>query len=306
MRVQMDWDKLKTFHAAAEQLSLTAAATRLGVSQSAVSRQIASLEHGLSVTLFHRHARGLVLTDAGVTLLEATRDMAASAALAESMLKDTRDRPQGELRVTAPVALGALWLVPRLGRFQATYPEVRLHLLLDDREYDLGRLEAECALRLGGATHPDLVQRKILEVEASLYASLAYLEQAGTPPAPAALDDHRIIAYGAPEDSPMQDLDWAMRAGRDGAAPRPCTLRVNNVYGMLKAVEAGLGIGSLPDYMARTAAGLVRLFPDHAGTRFDVFFVYPAELRNSQRVAAFRRFLLDETAHQPPETASRA
>lgn len=292
----MDWDKLKTFHAAAELLSLTAAADRLGISQSAVSRQIAALEHSLGMALFQRHARGLVLTDAGATLHGATREMSTSAAIVESVLKDAQSRPQGELRVTAPVALGALWLAPRLHRFQDAYPDVRLNLLLDDREYDLGKLEAECALRLWSATNPDLVQRKILQVRTSLYAARAYLERTGVPLEPRDLDGHRIIAYGAPEDSPMQDLDWAMRAGRDGEAPRQPSLKINNVYGMLKAVEAGLGVGSLPDYMAQTAATLVRLFPDHAGPSFDVYFLYPSELRKSQRIAAFRAFLLEETA----------
>ena len=130
----MDWDKLKSFHAAAEAGSLTAAGERLGISQSAVSRQIAALEEHLGVSLFQRHARGLVLTDAGHTLHRSTADMAAAAAAANSALQDQQDTPQGELVVTAPVAFGSTWLVPRLGKFMETYPDLHLDLRLDDRE----------------------------------------------------------------------------------------------------------------------------------------------------------------------------
>eukprot|EP01038_Epipyxis_sp_PR26KG_P016882 gene16882-23154_t len=128
----MDWDKLKTFHAAADTGSLTAAAEKVGLSQSAVSRQIAALEDGLGVPLFHRHARGLILTGPGKVLQQSTGQMATIAAVAESNLKDARDRPQGELIVTAPIGIGATWLAPRLGGFMDAYPDVSLRLLLDD------------------------------------------------------------------------------------------------------------------------------------------------------------------------------
>src|SRR5262245_55356560 len=177
----MDWDKLKTFHQAAETGSLTAAAEKLGVSQSAVSRQIAALEQGMGVPLFQRHARGLLLTGPGMALREFTREMANAAMIAESTLKDAREKVMGDLRVTAPVAFGSTWLAPRLVHFADAYPETRVQLLLDDRELDLLKLEAECAVRLWAATHADLIQRKVLEVNVSLYASNAYLARHGEP-----------------------------------------------------------------------------------------------------------------------------
>jgi DNA-binding transcriptional LysR family regulator len=175
----MDWDKLKTFHFAAETGSLTAAAEKLGVSQSSVSRQIAALESGMGVPLFQRHARGLLLTGPGMALREFTREMANAAIIAESTLKDAREKVIGDLKVTAPVAFGSTWLAPRLVHFADVYPETRLQILLDDREYDLLKLEAECAIRLWAATHADLIQRKLLEVHVSLYASPSYLAQHG-------------------------------------------------------------------------------------------------------------------------------
>ena len=236
----MDWDKLKTFHFAAETGSLTAAAEKLGVSQSSVSRQIAALENDMGVPLFQRHARGLLLTGPGMALREFTREMAGAAVIAESTLKDAREKVIGDLTVTAPVAFGSTWLAPRLGAFADTYPETRLKIMLDDREYDLLKLEAECAIRLWAATHADLIQRKLLEVRVSLYASAAYLQRHGTPKKVEDLDEHRIIAYQAGVPTPMRELDWAQRAGREDAKPRQPLLEINNVYGMLRAVEVRL------------------------------------------------------------------
>ncbi len=292
----MDWGKLKTFHYAAETGSLTAAAEKLGVSQSAVSRQIAALEESMGVPLFQRHARGLLLTGPGMALRDFTREMSAAAVIAESTLKDAREKVIGELKVTAPVAFGSTWLAPRLVHFTDAFPETRVQLLLDDREYDLLKLEAECAVRLWAATHADLIQRKILSVHVSLYAAPAYLAKHGAPKTLDDLDQHRIIAYQTNAPTGMRDLDWALRAGREDARPRTPALELNNVYGMLRAVESGFGIASLPDYMARGAPGLVKVLPDLHGPNFEVYFIYPSDLKRSKRIAAFRQFLIEQAA----------
>jgi DNA-binding transcriptional LysR family regulator len=295
----MDWDKLKTFHHAAETGSLTAAAEKLGVSQSAVSRQIAALEQGMGVPLFQRHARGLLLTGPGMALREFTREMANAAMIAESTLKDAREKVMGDLRVTAPVAFGSTWLAPRLVHFTNAYPETRLQLLLDDRELDLLKLEAECAVRLWAATHADLIQKKIFQVHVSLYASAGYLAKHGEPKRPEELDRHRIIAYRMNAPNAMRDLDWATRAGREDAPPRPALLEIDNVYGMLRAVESGFGIASLPDYMARSSKDLVKVLCELEAPRFDVYFIYPSDLKRSKRIAAFRQFLVEQAAGWP-------
>lgn len=293
----MDWDKLKTFHAAAATGSLTAAADKVGLSQSAVSRQIAALEEDLGLPLFHRHARGLILTGPGKVLQQSTGQMATIAAVAESHLKDARDRPQGELIVTAPVGFGATWLAPRLGGFMDAYPEVTLRLILDDRELDLTTLEAECAIRLWEATHADLIQRKILSVTTSLYAARDYIERHGAPATPDDLAGHRIVAYGARSGDPMKVLDFALSLGREEHRQREAALTINNVSALVKAIAAGLGIGGLPDYLAALDPGLVRVLPDHSGPDLDVFFIYPADLRRSKRIAAFRRYLIEQAGH---------
>ncbi|MCR9271422.1 MAG: LysR family transcriptional regulator [Henriciella sp.] len=287
----MDWDKLKSFHAAAEAGSLTAAGERLSISQSAVSRQIAALEEQLGVSLFQRHARGLVLTDAGHTLHRSTVEMATAAQGASAALRDQQDVAQGELTVTAPVAFGSTWLVPRLSSFVAAHPEMRIDLRLDDGEnYDLLKLEAECAIRLWAADKADLIQRKLATVATNLYASPDYIKANGMPRTPQDLDNHRIIAYGA-TDSPIRAMSFAERVGRDDAGPRKAALTVNNVSAMLRAVESGLGIADLPDYMVSGGPRLVRVLEDYTGPSFDLYFIYPSDLKRSKRIGAFRDFL---------------
>ncbi len=290
----MDWDKLKTFHFAAQTGSLTAAAEKLSVSQSAVSRQIHALEEAIGVPLFQRHARGLILTGPGHALKELTDDMASIAAMAESALHDARDSVMGELRVTAPVAFGAHWLAPRMHHFANAYPELRTHLILDDRESDLLKLEAECALRLWTARQAEIIQRKLFEVQVHLYASPVYLQRAGLPEKAADLDAHRIVAYRNPEAIHLRTLDWAVHAGREEEEARPAALETNTLIGVMQAVQGGLGIGALPDYMARGHPNLIRLMPEVHGPTFEVFFVYPSDLKRSRRVMAFRQFLIEQ------------
>jgi DNA-binding transcriptional LysR family regulator len=292
----MDWDKLKSFHAAAETGSLTAAAERLAVSQSALSRQIAALEESLGSALFQRHSRGLILTEAGRLLLKTTREMAASAAAAESVLRDARDRPEGDLSVVAPMAFGTSWLTPRLPNFARSYPHVRLKLRLEDREVDVAHFESEAAISLWPTSNDSLIQRKFLTFSFGLYAAHDYLAREGAPSTPQALDRHRLIAYGAGDDGPLHSLDWAVWLGRDEKEPRrEAGLTVNNVLAILRACDAGLGIATLPDYVAAENPHLVRLFEDLPQPAYDVYFQYPQELRGSQRLEAFRRFLMDES-----------
>lgn len=291
----MDWDKLKTFHAAAQAGSLTKAAEILGLSQSAVSRQIAALEDDLAVTLFHRHARGLIPTEPGNLLFEAAHEIHGKVALAEARVHDARDEPSGELKVTAPTALGAIWLASRLSEFHDQYPGIRIRLMLDDHELDLAGLEAEVGIRPWASTQNDLVQRKLMSVHQHLYTSRAYVERHGMPTSAEDLDNHRIIYYGPPQLAPIPGLDWAAKAGRpEGAAPRPAVIEVNTIYGVMKTVEAGMGVAALPDYVARENPKLIRILPDLDGPDFEVYFVYPSELRGSRRIVAFRDFLIEQ------------
>ena len=289
----MDWDKLKTFHAAANAGSLTGAAEWLGVSQSAVSRQISALEEQLGVALFHRHPRGLKATEQGRILHTAARDIAARLALAESALADSREQPSGLVHLVAPIALGTRWLTPRLKHFMELYPDIHLQLDLSDEEPDLSSFEVQAALVLGRPDRPDLVARRVMTVRQHLYASKAYLAAHGEPQTATDLDDHTLVAYHTSPEGPLLKFDWALSADSNGKQ-RKAAFSASTVLGVLSAIRADVGIGSLPDYVARRHEELVRVLPDAEGPKFEVYLVYPEELRGSKRITAFRDFLVAE------------
>jgi DNA-binding transcriptional LysR family regulator len=287
----MDWDKLRVFHAVAEAGSFTHAGEALNLSQSAVSRQISALEESLSVPLFHRHARGLILTEQGDLLYRTAREVFAKLAMTESMLTESKDRPKGPLKVTTTVAFGASWLTPRVREFVDLYPEIEVSLALDDSELDLSMREADVAIRMSPPRQPDLVQRHLMTIRYLAYASPEYLKKHGTLRNPEDLDKHRIVIYG-PDARPVRSVNWLLEAGaRPGHERRPI-LAVNNLYAIAQAVQAGLGIGALPDFMVAESHNLVRVLPEVKPVEAAAYFVYPEELRNSKRIGVFRDFLL--------------
>ena len=289
----MDWDKLRIFHAVASAGSFTHAGQMLTLSQSAVSRQISALEDELSTPLFQRHARGLTLTDEGELLYGAVSDVLSRLAQAEEALKNVQAAPRGALKITSSHGLGTYWLLPRMKEFLDDYPELQVHLVLEDRELDLAQREADLALRMRAPVQADLIQRKLFTVHYHLYATADYLAEHGTPQSLDDLGSHIIVAYGETASPEIRDVNWLMGTARrlapNGAAK---LLRVNNMAGILQAVEAGVGVAALPDYMVETRPHLTRVLPETEGPSFDVHLVYPDALRQSKRVAAFRDFLV--------------
>jgi DNA-binding transcriptional LysR family regulator len=291
----MDWDKLRVFHAVAEAGSFTHAGDTLNLSQSAVSRQISALEEALQVPLFHRHARGLILTEQGESLNRTVREVFAKLAMTEALLTESKEKPAGRLKVTTTVGFGASWLAPRLIGFLDAYPDVTVTLLLDDGDLDLAMREADVAIRMHPPKQPDLIQRHLMAMNWVVCASPDYLEKHGAPQRPEELDQHRTILFGDYR-TPVAEINWLAEAGRRAGSPRRATLEVNNLHAMLLTIRAGLGIGAIPDYMVNGDDGLVRLLPELKAPKVDVYFVYPEELRNSKRVAVFRDFLLAQLA----------
>jgi DNA-binding transcriptional LysR family regulator len=289
----MDWDKLRIFHAAAEAGSFTHAGDALNMSQSAVSRQVSALERELNAPLFHRHARGLVLTEQGELLYRTAQDVFMKLAATEILLSDSRGRPSGDLRVTTTVALGSAWLTPRLGEFLNLYPDIRVQLILTDEDLDLGMREADVAIRLQPPSQNDLIRRKLFTVHNHIYASNAYLQKHGAPKTLAELDKHRILIYGATAPASLKRLNWLETAGRENGSPRPAALQVNNVIGLLQGVSRGVGIAVLPDYVAETDQSLIAVLEAEENLpSFETFFVYPEEMKASKRVLVFRDFLV--------------
>jgi len=291
----MDWDKLRVFHAVAEAGSFTHAGEDLNLSQSAVSRQVSGLEDSLQVPLFHRHARGLKLTEQGEILYRTAHDVFAKLAMAEVRIIDSKERPQGPLKINTTVAFGSIWLTSRTKKFVNLYPDIEVSVVLADTELDLAMREADVAIRLAPLSQPDLIQRQLMTMHYHVYAAPEYLKERGTPEIPQDLDDHNLIVYGEDARPPIANLNWLLKIGAEYGSRRP-TLKVNSIYGIFRAVQSGLGIGALPDYMSREVGNLVHVLPEIRGPSIDIFFVYPEELRNSQRICALRDFLIDEIA----------
>lgn len=292
----MDWDKLRVFHAVAEAGSFTHAGETLNLSQSAVSRQISGLEESLNVPLFHRHARGLILTEQGELLFRTARDVFSKLAMTEAQLSESKDSPQGPLKITSTVAFGSLWLTPRIREFLEAFPEIQVTMVLNDGELDLAMREADVAIRMMPPRQPELIQRHLVTMHYHLFASPEYLEKRGKPATIDDLDGHALVVYGEDARPPVTNVNWLLDIGRAPGQPRKAVLKVNSIYGIIRAVQSGLGIAAIPDYLSREVDNLVEVLPGLRGPSFEAFFVYPEELRHSKRISVFRDFLIRKIA----------
>ena len=289
----MDWDKLKVFHAAAEAGSFSHAGEQLGLSQSAVSRQVSALEQELGVSLFHRHARGLILTEQGELLHHTAHDVFMKLEAARAKLTDSKERPNGELKVSTSPGIGLHWLTPRLGEFIDLYPDIHITLITSDEELDLAMREADVAIRLRQPTQPDLIQRKLFSVKFHAYASPEYLKRFGTPKTLDDLDNHRVLLLGGTVvPNYFENRRWLMEVSRNGKGARTPILTINNILGIQRACQRGIGVALLPDYLVEENGGLVQLFGESDSIALDAFFVYPEELKSVARVQVFRDFLV--------------
>ena len=287
----MDWDKLRIFHAVADAGSLTHAGDSLHLSQSAVSRQVRALEESLNTTLFHRHARGLILTEQGELLFDATSAMLRRLDAAAARIRDSEEEVFGELRVTTTTAFGTLWLAPRLPKLYEQYPDLKIDLMLEERVLDLPMREADVAIRMKEPSQADLIRRRLMSVRMRLYATPEYLKMKGTPQRPEDLTAHRLICQ---HTSSAQVSAGAALVQELLTYDIPSTLTVNNYFGVLQAVLNNLGVGVLPDYLIDDFPDLVRVLPEVESNEVPVFLAYPEEVRQSKRIMAFRDFVMEE------------
>ena len=297
----MDWDKLRVFHAVADAGSLTHAGDNIHLSQSAVSRQIRALEESLNTILFHRHARGLILTEQGELLFDATKSMSKRLEAASARIRDSEDEVFGELRVTTTMGFGSLWLAPRLSTLFLEYPDLNIDLMLGERVLDLPMREADVAIRMKEPSQADLVRKRLMSVQLCLYANKSYVQKNKVPKTLTELRAHRVIfqnvsseQVAAGETLVKELLSYDLKK----------ILTVNNYFGVLQAVRFGLGIGVLPDYVAIDNPELVRILPEFSSNVVPIFLAYPEELRQSKRIAAFRDFVVNEIMIQRKKASS--
>jgi DNA-binding transcriptional LysR family regulator len=287
----MDWDKLRIFHAVADAGSLTHAGDVLHLSQSAVSRQVRALEEMLGTTLFHRHARGLILTEQGELLFDATRAMNKRLEAAAARIRDSEEEVLGELRVTTTLAFGSLWLAPRLPKLYERYPDLKIDLMLEERVLDLPMREADVAIRMKEPSQADLIRKKLMGIRMQLYASRRYLERAPRLQRIEDIAGHRLICQSP---ASAQVAAGASLVQHLLSYDVQSLLTINNYFGVLQGVINDLGVGVLPDYVTEDFPTLVRVLPDVESGEVPVFLAYPEELRQSKRVAAFRDFVQEE------------
>jgi DNA-binding transcriptional LysR family regulator len=292
----MDWDKLRIFHAVAEAGSFTHAGETLNLSQSAVSRQVSSLEESVGVSLFHRHARGLILTEQGELLEKAAKEIFGKLAMIEGQLSDSKQLPEGKLRITTTEFIGSTWLAPRLKELQERHPHIQLTLLLDDSILNLSMREADAAIRLYKPEQQDLIQRQLTTIHSHIYASKQYLEKYGTPQSARDLKDHILIGYPESAPAPFADLNWLFRLAGVDPNHGDNMIMMNSLYAIYQAITHHAGLAMLPDYLAKQNDDLMIVLPDEQPKPVDVYFVYPEERHHSQRIAIFRDFLLEHVA----------
>ncbi len=287
----MDWDKLRIFKAVAEAGSFTHAGENLNLSQSAISRQISGLETSLGLTLFHRHARGLVLTEQGEMLFQTTSEVFDSLQKVQMQLTDSRVLPEGPLTVTTVEFIASTWLAPQISSFKDLYPDIQLTMLLDDRVYDLNRRQADVALRLQKANHADLIEKHMTTIEFSLCASKTYLEKAGRPKTLNDFARHTMIGYPQNMHTPFLKPNWIFnRLGID-VVNNPNVILINSMHTRYTAVKNGTGISVLPRYIAHQDDDIEILFPELNIPAVDMYFVYPQERRNSKRISVLKEYL---------------
>ena len=287
----MDWDKLKIFHAVAEAGSFTSATVTLNLSQSAISRQIQSLEEDLKVKLFERHARGLTLTENGEYVYKTAHEVISKLKEVETSLGDQKNKPSGKITITTVRSFGTHWLTPRIQEFMQLYPEMEVELIFDDKELDLSTRQADIGIFMRRPKQLNYIQKKLIDINYHIYGSNAYLEKFGMPKTINDLNKHKFISFGRGTPSPVYNPDWAMKVGMKDSKKRKSVMKVNSVMGLLLAVESGVGLAALPDYLVVQSKNLLKVLPKVEGPITEAHFVYPASLKNVARVQAFRNFL---------------
>ena len=290
----MDWDKLKIFHTVAEASSFTKASTILNLSQSAISRQIQGLESDLKVQLFERHARGLVLTENGEYLFKSAHEIISKLKDVESNLSGQKDKINGKLVVTTVVSFGTTWLTPRIKEFMDLHPDIEIELIFNDVELDLATRQADVAIRMRRPKQLNLIQKKFVDFNYHIYGSNEYLEKNGYPKTLKDLDKHKFITYGKGAPSPVYNPDWVLKIGAKDGKKRKSVMKVNSVYWLLLAVQSGVGLAALPDYITHNISGITKVLPNEPGKPTETHFVYPASLKNNARLIAFRNFLFSK------------
>jgi DNA-binding transcriptional LysR family regulator len=288
----MDLNELLVFTRVVQAGSFTAAARRLKMPKSSVSRKVSDLEERIGARLLHRTTRKLGLTDAGRIYFERTAPIVSDIEQADQVVGESQAAPRGLLRVTAPLSFALLG--PMVASFLERYPEVRVELVCADRVVNLVEEGFDVAIRAGRLVDSTLIARRLGAMKRVLVASAGYLKRHPRLKSPADLEKHPCIAFGS---APTPTL-WTLHSGEKKVDVRvPARLSANDMDMMVDAARAGIGIAWLPEHLVSVelAKGrLKRLLSDWSSPETPVHAVYPSARHLSQKVSAFVELLREE------------
>jgi DNA-binding transcriptional LysR family regulator len=299
----MTMDRLETlesFVAVVETGSFTAAADRLEIAKSAVSRRVAALEERLGAQLIARTTRRLNLTDAGRAFYDRGVRILADLDEAESAVQAVQGELRGRLRIALPLSFGVRHMCAPIAEFMRQHPRVTFELDLNDRRVDLVEEGADLAIRIGHLGDSSLIARRLFESRIVVCASRDYLERRGTPASPEELADHDCMVYSNVGDP--QRWRYTDDAGRDAAVDVNVVMRVSSGDFILDAAAHGLGICMLPAFIAGDAVRrgeLVPILSDVVWPTAPAWALYPPARHLSRRVRAFIDFVAERFAGVP-------
>ena len=304
MRPPVDLNLLRAFVAVHDEGSFSAAATKLGVPRSTLSRAVAALEESLGVTLFQRTTRRVATTSAGDALYDRVAASVASIDSSFSDLPDAEAAPSGTLRVTATVDFGAMVLAEAVARYRQRYPRVHVEARLTTTLLDVVKDNVDVAIRFASRPLRDstLVARKIGKVAAYFYASPSYLARRGTPRSPTDLAEHDWVDH---LDTPPFRLSDGMRRADVGPGTKvdvATRVSADSFWFMRETLKAGGGIGQLPSFLADpdvAAGNLVHVLPRWVTFAGTIYFVHPSSKHTPPRVTAFRDLLVEMLRQRP-------
>lgn len=287
----IDWNRLKYFFFVAGAGGFSQAAAKEGVSQSSLSRQISALEEEIGAPLFHRHPRGLILTERGEVLYQAAKDVYKKIICAEGKIGAGDSAPSGRLCVTSTHTFGSMWLASYIPGFIKRYPDIQLDLMLDDQVRDLAMREADIAVRMWKPEDPGLISDPFIKVSCHYYASEEVCEKYGKPKNFKDLNGIPLVAYSGNVPELNRVLNAHVRAAEKTGKAR-IVYSSNNLRCILFAVEAGLGIGALPSYLSLSQGkNNLTVLNQEPSLIFQTYFVYPEALKNVKKVTVFREYL---------------
>ncbi|MDX3911628.1 MAG: LysR family transcriptional regulator [Sphingobium sp.] len=282
---------INSFVRAAEHLNFAAAGRSLGISPSAVGKNIARLEASLGVRLFQRTTRRVVLTDEGGQFHQRCRRILDDLQDAQAMMQQVAETPRGTLRVGLPT-IGYRFLLPVLSEFHRRYPEIQLDLDFNDRLVDVIEENLDAVIRSGALSDSSLMSRRLGGFAFVLCASPDYLARRGTPQQTGDLARHGAIRYRFPTTGKLQE--WAQ--GGEAIAVPPTVITCSNMEAVRAAAVAGLGIAFMPDFLARdelASGALVALLKGRTITPGQFSILWPSSKHLSPKLRAFVDFVSD-------------